>query len=188
MMAAQIPAKPSLDADKPGWVACWLRRLVGLALIAAMLWGGVVGADYLWYRLRLPVSFYGANWSGGWQSRVWGLRGRLVVRLPDPLPENEDFQAEALVYYPIYSGWKTGQFVRMDFRGRFDPATHSSDGNTTNRIDNGDKGGGKFTFKATVGNQTVDYVAIMNDRRTAIDGGFVSDRPADHGVFWIRYD
>lgn len=186
-MSAPLPAKPKLDADRPGWLARWLRRLTWLVVIGAVLVAAVVGADYLWFRLRLPVGFYNANWSGGWQSRVWGLRGRLVVRLPDPLPENEDFKAEALVYYPIYSGWKTGQFVKMDFRGRLDPATRSSGGVTTNPIDGGGKGGGKFTFKATAGNQTVDYVAIMNDRRNAIDGGFVSEQPTDHGVFWIRY-
>lgn len=188
-MKTYVPGKELPEGHRPGFVRRWLNRIVWLIAIAVVAYVSVGVADYLSFRLRMPVGFYNGNWSGTWQSSVWGISGRLVVRLPDPLPENEDFKAEALVYYPIYSAWKTGQFVKMDFQGRFDPDQKSSSGGSTNEIPGNGSGGkgGKFTFKAVAGNQTVEYVAILDDHRSAINGGFVSQSPSDHGRFWIRY-
>ena len=79
-------------------------------------------ADYGWYRVQIPIGFHDANWTGQWDTeRSLGTTGRLLVRMPDSLPENTDFKAEALVYYPIYCSWQTGQFVKMDFAGHFSP-------------------------------------------------------------------
>lgn len=109
-----------------------------------------------------------------------------MVRLPDPLPENEDFKAEALVYYPIYSVWKTGQFVKMDFRGRFSTESPNTSGRSQNRIP-GRKPAGKLEFKGIAGQQVVEYVAVMNESQLYIAGGYTSQHPADYGVFSIRY-
>ena len=82
-------------------------------------------ADYCWYRAQIPIGFHDADWTGKWDTEQYlGTTGRLLVRMPDPLPENTDFKAEALVYYPIYCPWKTGQFVKMDFVGNFSPDTN----------------------------------------------------------------
>jgi hypothetical protein len=105
--------------------------------------------------------------------------------MPDPIPENEDFKAEALVYYPIYSVWKTGQFVKMDFAGRYSPETATSAGLSENEIEiTGSRG--KLKFKAVAGNQVVDYVAIFDETGTRIFGGYVSQQPADIGHFFIQ--
>jgi hypothetical protein len=140
-------------------------------------------ADFAWYRTQIPVGFQDANWSGKWESEVHGsIGGRLLVRLPDPIPENEDFKAEALVYYPVYSLWKTGQFVKMDFTGNLSTDSSTSGGQTSKPIP------GKLSFKGKIGDQTVDYVAIVNENRTRIVGGYLSRQPNDYGVFWIKYD
>lgn len=82
--------------------------MLGVYLLALL-------ADFTWYRAHIPPGFRDARWSGSWEtSNYGGLAGRLLVLLPDPIPEDEDFRAEALVYYPIYSVWQTGRFVRMD--------------------------------------------------------------------------
>jgi hypothetical protein len=160
----------------------WFRRLVGLLFALVALYVLVMLIDFVWFRTHVPVGFQKANWSGKWQTeQFYGFSGRLLVRLPDPLPEDQDFPAEALVYYPIYSGWKTGQFVKMDFTGRFSPDAPSSAGRTTNEI----PGGGKLKFKGIVGDQVVEYVALVNRSRTRIVGGYLSRSPDDYGFFLI---
>ncbi len=95
-------------------------------------------ADYCWYRLQIPIGFHDANWTGQWDTEQYaGTTGRLLVRMPDPLPEDKDFKAEALVYYPIYCPWKTGSFVKMDFVGHFSPENPATAGKSTNRIPGG---------------------------------------------------
>lgn len=139
--------------------------------------------DFAWYRWQIPGGFQDANWTGKWESDVYGyIGGRLLVRLPEPIPENVDFKAEALVYYPIYSLWKTGQFVPMEFTGHLSTASSSSGGHTERPVP------GKLSFKGGVGNQTIDYIAIVDDQRRQIGGSYLSHAPNDHGVFWIKYD
>jgi hypothetical protein len=143
-----------------------------------------MSVDFLWYRSHLPARFQNANWEGRWQTRrYWGLSGRLHVRLPDPLPKGVDFKAEALVYYSVYSVWRTGQFVRMDFTGHFQPDSPTSGGQTTDPIPTT---GGMLKFKSVVGNQSIEYVALLDDVGTSIVGGYVSRDPDDLGHFWLR--
>ncbi len=166
-----------------GKISLWILPV----LLAGYLLLGL--ADYTWYRFQIPVGFYNANWTGQWETkRYGGMSGRLLIRLPDPIPENEDFQAEALVYYPIYSVWKTGRFVKMDFQGRFSPDAASTAGDTNNRIPSRKSSyGGKFTFKARAGNQTVEYTAVRDDYGNRIIGAYLSRSPDDYGHFWIKY-
>jgi hypothetical protein len=143
-----------------------------------------MGVDLAWYRSHIPVRFRDANWEGRWETRrFWGLSGRLLVRLPDPLPEGVNFKAEALVYYPVYSVWRTGQFVRMDFTGHFRPESPASGGQTTNTIPSG---GGTLKFKGIVGKQVVEYTALLDDSRSVIVGSYLSRWPDDYGHFWLR--
>lgn len=163
----------------------WGRRLLWVLPVLLALYCGFKLADFAWYRTHIPVSFLNANWSGNWKTKQYaGMTGRLLVRLPDPLPEDQDFQAEALVYYPVYSAWKTGQFVRMNFTGYFSPDTPASAGQSTNTIPSG---GGKLKFKGVVGNQVVEYVAVIDRSRTRIIGGYLSQSPNDYGFFSIEY-
>jgi hypothetical protein len=164
----------------------WGKRLLWLLPAVLIAYGIGKLADFVWFQTQMPIGFQNANWSGRWQTEQYGsLSGRLLVRLPDPLPENQDFKAEALVYYPIYSVWKTGQFVKMDFTGHFSPDAPASAGQSTNSIPSG---GGKLKFKATAGNQVVEYVALIDPSRTRILGGYLSHMPGDYGFFTIRYD
>jgi hypothetical protein len=144
-----------------------------------------MGVDFIWYRSHVPVRFHCANWEGRWVTRqFWGLSGRLLVRLPDPLPAGVHFKAEALVYYPVYSVWRTGQFVRIDFMGHFRPESPTSGGRTTKPIPTG---GGMLKFKGVVGNQFVEYAALIDELGTNIVGGYPSRDPDDSGHFWLRH-
>jgi hypothetical protein len=159
------------------------KRCLWLLPAILALYVTVTGVDFVWYRSHVPVRFQSANWEGRWETRrYWGLSGRLLVRLPDPLPDDVDFKAEALVYYPVYSVWRTGDFVRMDFMGHFRPESPTSGGQTTNSIPTG---GGMLKFKSVVGNQVVEYPALIDERGTNIVGGYLSRNPDDSGYFWL---
>ncbi len=173
---------PKLAAENKPAVT-WIRRLTKWALILLAVIVVVRIADYGWFRSQVPLRFTAANWSGTWKTQQYGLTGRLLVHLPDPLPENEHFQAEALVYYPIYSVWKTGQFVKMEFAGNFSPESSTSAGITENEI-SGSRG--KLKFKATAGIQVVDYVAMMDESGNRVIGSYVSKSPSDIGYFLIQ--
>ena len=163
----------------------WCKRgLWGLLALFILYWL-VLLTDFIWYHTQVPIGFSNANWSGHWKTEQIGLSGRLLVKLPEPLPIDEDFQAEALVYYPIYSGWRMGQFVKMDFKGRFTPDNPSSSGQNSNEIPGA--GGGMLKFKGVAGNQVVEYAALINPRQTRIVGGYLSKSPDDYGSFSIRY-
>lgn len=162
----------------------WGRRVLWVfpALLAVFVLLKL--ADFAWYRSQIPIGFRDANWSGSWQTKGYGgLSGKLLVRLPDPLPEDEGFKAEALVYYPIYSVWKTGQFVKMDFVGRYSPNAPASDGRSANPI----PAGGVLKFKGEAGRQVVEYAALIDETQTRIVGGYLSKAPTDYGQFFIRY-
>lgn len=163
----------------------WGKRLLWVLPALLAVYCVVKLADFVWFRSQIPIGFQDANWSGSWQTEQYGsLSGRLLVRLPDPLPENQDFKAEALVYYPVFSGWKTGQFVKMDFTGHFSPDAPASAGQSANPIPGG---GGKLKFKGVAGKQVVEYVALIDETRTRIVGGYLSSSPYDYGFFAIRY-
>lgn len=162
----------------------WSRRLLWVLPVLLVGYLLIRLADFAWYRTQIPVGFQDANWSGRWETKGYGgLSGRLLVRLPDPLPEDEDFKAEALVYYPIYSVWKTGRFVKMDFAGRYSPGAPTAGGQSTNPI----PASGVLKFKGTAGRQVVEYSALVDESRTRIVGGYLSRDPHDYGLFFIRY-
>jgi hypothetical protein len=161
----------------------WGKRSLWILPILVAIYVTVMGVDLLWYRIHVPNRFRDANWEGRWETRRYGgLSGRLLVRLPDPLPEGVDFKAEALVYYPVYSVWRTGRFVSMDFTGHFRPESPASGGQTTNAIPSG---GGILKFKGIVGNQVVEYAALFDDSRTVIFGSYLSRSPDDYGHFQL---
>jgi hypothetical protein len=161
----------------------WGRRLVRFVFVLVVGYWAVKSADFVWFRARIPSSFQNANWSGTWQTNQYGVFGRLLVRLPDPLPSNKEFKADALVYYPIYSAWKTGRFVRMEFTGYFNPDASSSSGTSTVPSS---KKGGELKFKGLAGDQIVDYVALIDGDHRLIVGGYLSQTPDDYGSFQIR--
>jgi hypothetical protein len=161
----------------------WGKRCLFLLPVLLALYITVLGVDFIWYRSHIPVRFQSANWEGRWVThQYWGLSGRLLVRLPDPLPEGVDFKAEALIYYPVCSIWRTGQFVRVDFMGHFRPELPTSGGQTTNSIPTG---GEMLKFKGVVGNQVVEYAALVDDHGRNIVGGYLSQNSDDRGHFWL---
>lgn len=184
-------------------IAPWiLPGLLGLVLVVGIL-------DEMWYRFCLPQSFWGANWYGSWRTvRYGGMAGRLTVRLPDPLPVDTEFKADALVYYPIWFGYRTGQFVKFEFRGQFTPdgtaagatprkplappagraaAPVEPIGFTKTGWEVPGKGG-NLKFRATLDGQELEYSALLDEHGSRIVGGYLSRSPDDYGQFYLRND
>ena len=163
----------------------WGMRFLWILLIT-LLYPIVMGLDFAWNRSHIPVRFRQANWEGWWKSRrFWGSRGRLLVFLPEPIPDGIDFKVEAVVYYPIYGVWRAGQFVRMEFIGHLGADSPATGGRTRNTIPSG---GGIMKFKGYVGSQDVEYAALLDQYRTQMVGGYLSRNPDDFGHFGLsRY-
>lgn len=169
----------------------WGLRALWIPVLALVLCGVVQLADYVWFRTQVPIG-YRPNWEGTWESVPLGrFEGRLLVAIPDPLPVNEDFKAEALVYYPIYFGYRTGKFTKFDFTGRFSPdesatsgATPKVAGRPLGALEN--IGGGKVKFKGEFEGQQVEYSALLSPTRGRMVGGYLSESPRDNGLFTIR--
>jgi hypothetical protein len=70
----------------------------------------------------------------------------------------------------------------MEFTGHFQPDSPTSGGQTTDLIPTT---GGMLKFKSVVGNQSVEYVALLDDVGTSIVGGYLSRYPDDLGHFWL---
>ncbi|HCS53134.1 hypothetical protein [uncultured Rubinisphaera sp.] len=170
----------------------WRVRIGSLTLFLLAIVIVARTIDYFWYQSQIPTTFQNTKWRGTWETEKYGLTGRLLVRLPDPLPENEDFDAEAMVYYPAYSIYRTGSFMKMDFVGNFSPDSAASTGETKSDeitpegLDIMPKGGGKLKFRAIAGNQIVEYVALINEDQTRVNGGYISTMPNDYGYFIIE--
>lgn len=178
-------------ADKKPKRSLRIRVLKWILIFVALV-VTVRVADYIWYRIQIPAGFADANWSGRWETHQYGLSGRLLVHIPDPIPEDVPFKAEASVYYPIYSFWKTGQFEEMEFQGEYSPDTATTGGTTPSEPgearDFFPKKAGKLRFSGTAGDQVVEYVGIIDDFGSQIIGSYVSKSPPDIGFFHIGKD
>jgi hypothetical protein len=79
-----------------------LRKVVvGLAVLLSvgllLFWGAHLANDF-WYEQSIPRDFQGARWEGEFTSTKHPTSGRLLVRLPDPIPRDEEFDFEGVLY------------------------------------------------------------------------------------------
>ncbi|MEM8638839.1 MAG: hypothetical protein AAGG51_08515 [Cyanobacteria bacterium P01_G01_bin.54] len=126
------------------------------------------------------------NYVGQWQShQAWGVAGRILADLPEPLPQGKSFTVEAWVYYNITSLYGGGRFVPMELEAFIEPSGTTSGDN----LDRPVPPSSRITFKfkgGRNGEQTIDYVSTANDELTQITGGYRSTAPADLGVFSLK--
>ena len=71
----------------------------------------------LWYEAAIPRDFGDARWEGEFASVKHPTSGKLLARLPDPVPRDREFEFEAVVYYDIWSLFLTGKMARAEFVG-----------------------------------------------------------------------
>jgi len=127
------------------------------------------------------------NYIGEWNSKMAPVSGRILVKIPYPLPENQQFEIDSVVYYNLFSLFRSGQFVPMKLEGLVTNQQTSSGSNSETPIVIPPT----ITFKSKVLNksdkeQKIEYVSTFDKKYTTITGGYLSESPFDIGVFSLR--
>jgi len=155
----------------------WTKRLLATLAVLLVLTLSLPLVDRAWFGNHVPSGFVDAPWQGDWSSDAYPLvSGRLLVRLPDPIPINEDFTVDAIAYYHIWSPYRTGEMIPMTMAGRYEPANFD-----TNEEE---PGSFSFNFEGIGGrsSQTIDYIA-SGSPDDLIFGEYHSQNPHDVGRF-----
>ena len=80
----------------------WKKRLLVVTAVLLVIYFALPIVDRVWFAFRVPSDFSDAQWHGDWNSDQFSLvSGRLVVNLPNPVPIDQEFDVDALVYYRI---------------------------------------------------------------------------------------
>ena len=165
----------------------WRRRLFLVVCTLVVLYFAMPLVDRVWFSMRTPTKYTDAEWVGDWNSEQISLvSGRILAKLPNPIPRDEEFDVDALVYYRIWCPFRTGSFVPMKMVG-FLPSDDSGAGGG-----NGDAPvvvPPRITFKFKGGGgpyeQTIDYIATSDQQNTLFVGGYRSAGPYDMGGFFL---
>ena len=140
----------------------------------------------IWFRFACPADFRSAPWAGTWQSESFSLiSGRIAAKLPNPIPRDEAFTVEAIVYYDLWCPYRTGSCVPMTLAGYF--GSDSSGAGSTGQTPVTVPPRLTLSFKGGSGPsaQTVDYVATSDTQTSVIVGGYRSQGPYDMGRFGL---
>ncbi len=162
----------------------WKKRSLVVAAVLVAIYFAFPVVDRVWFAFRVPSDFYDAQWRGDWNSdRFKFVSGRLLVKLPDPVPKDQEFDVDALMYYRISSPYRTGSTVRMKMIGYLASDQSGGGGNADAPI----VVPPHYTFKFKGGDgpsvQTIDYIATGDAHDTMIVGGYRSAGPYDMGHF-----
>ena len=159
-------------------------------MIVIYLAAGWVGIKILWrifdglvFHLRKPKEAAEFNYQGEWRScltRIVG--GRILAKIPQPMPRGEAFQIKIFVYYSL-GIYRPGFFMPMELEGFV--ALDQSEGGGSGRNDDESGSVISFKFKGTR-NQRVEYVSTSTNKDLQISGGYRSYGPNDLGQFFIK--
>lgn len=162
----------------------WKKRLLVIAVVLLVIYLSLPIVDRIWFALSVPSDFADAQWRGEWNSDEFSLvSGRLVVKLPDPLPKDQEFDVDAVVYYRIWSPYRTGRTVRMKMIGYFASEQLGFGGNADSPVIVPPHYRFKFKGGGGPSAQVIDYVAASDVHATMIVGGYRSAGPYDMGRF-----
>jgi hypothetical protein len=105
------------DSKQGGMVRKYATRLAGLISAGIIVYSCVLFLNNIWYEFNIPRDFRDAKWEGEFVSAKHPTSGKLLARLPDPIPRDQEFEFELVVYYNIWSFFLTGKTARADFVG-----------------------------------------------------------------------
>jgi hypothetical protein len=162
----------------------WKKRLLVVAAVLIVIYFALPILDHVWFTFHIPSDFSDARWRGDWNSDYFSpVSGRLLVKMPDPVPKDQEFDIDALVYYRIWSPYRTGGTVRMKMVGYLASGASGGGGNADGPVIVPPHY--TFKFKASDGPsaQMIDYVATSDAHDTMIVGGYRSAGPYDMGRF-----
>ena len=160
--------------------------LIAVAIYVSIRYGLPV-LDRAWYSRCVPPDFATTDWRGEWSSEYFrSVSGRILVILPDPIPRDQKFEVAALIYYRIWSPYRTGSAVSIHLDGFLSSDDSGGGGNPDSpvvvppHLSLNLKGG------LAPSKQVINFVAIVDPDCTAIVGGYRSLEPYDMGRFALR--
>ena len=174
----------------------WNRWKNRLLVVAAVVFGLQIGIPafnhYVLFRASIPRRFYEAQWEGTWKStKIRGVSGNIIAKLPDPIPIKEEFPVEAWVYYNLWSPYRSGQGTQMEMVGYFDIGQSGSGENLTSPVNVPPP---SFSLEirkfSGVSQLYVDYTASIDQSQSNIVGGYRSGSSPrssyDMGWFFLQ--
>lgn len=164
----------------------WKKRFL---IVAAVFLGGCFAlpiVDRVWFAFRVPTDFANVPWRGNWNSeQVPLVSGQLLVKMPDKVPIDQQFEVETLVYYCLWSPYRTGSTVRVKMIGYF--AADKSGGGSNAESPAIERPHYIFKLKSgdSLSAQRIDYAATSNADMTMLIGSYRSTHPGDIGRFGL---
>ena len=84
-----------------------------------------------------PDKYVNSKWTGTWQSeRLASIKGNLIINMPDTFPVNKELKVDALIYYDIWSLYKTGSIKEIKLTCFFDNNNSTGGENKINTQNN----------------------------------------------------
>ena len=165
------------------------RLLVGLSGVVAVGVFAVVVArvvNTIRYQQSVPRDLHNARWEGDFVSSRQPVSGRMIARLPDPLPRDQKFAFELMVYYNVWSFFLSGKTARADFIGYLSsrsPAVVGAESRASviPRQFSFELKGGSSGFP-----EDIVYVAILSEDNQYISGAYSASSGFDVGTFSMR--
>jgi hypothetical protein len=127
-----------------------------------------------------------ARWEGSFTSSKHPTSGRLLARLPDPIPRDTEFEFELIVYYNLWSLFLTGKTARASFVGYLSSQSPASVG-AESRASVVPR---QFSFHLKGGStgfpKDITYIAIPDAEDQFIAGAYSAQASFDVGSFSIQ--
>ena len=161
-------------------------KIIGIGILIILI---ANLANTIILKSSIPNKFEDAKWEGKWKSGNFGfVGGKIIANLPDKIPNNKEFEVDAMIYYNIWSLYKMGGIKEFKLIGMLGD-DNSGGGENMVKENREIKPSSSFNFKASVfglGNQKIDYSGIANRNKSIIVGGYKSINPGDIGNFKIE--
>ncbi len=168
----------------------FLFKTLGIIFFSILM---VLLANEINFYYQVPQEYRSANFKGHWKSStVSFIGGKILADLPDPLPLNEEFEVDALIYYNVWSIHKMGKFQPFVLIGQLGDDQTAGSGQQASIDEAGfvsNKPLINYNFKAKIQGETkqiIDYTGVSDKHKHLILGGYQSLHPADMGNFVLK--
>lgn len=175
-----------------------ITKFLGWLLIVYVV---VIGINEAWFRFSVGTKVWNSPWTGKFSSTKYAVSGRLLADLPDPLPRNQKFEFDAVIYYNIWSMSLTGRYARAVFVGYVEEEGRASTGKETRQIQVPrsfsfklkESGGSSFardiSYTAHIGRKTVKSFLFPRPHLGGdayIAGGYIVGSGEDVGTIQLQ--
>jgi hypothetical protein len=163
--------------------------IVGLAMFLSagllLYWGGLAFNDFR-YERTIPRDLQDARWEGEFTSAKHPTSGRLLFRLPDPIPRDQEFEFEGALYYNVWSGFLRGKMARAEFVGFLGSESGVSAGEETRPTVQPRHFSFRFKGGTTPFPADIRYMAIFDRDDMYVAGSYSAQDGFDVGSFYLK--